>query len=301
MTKQELLNSIKDGVQFKFTGSKAHIERIATLEQVRKYLLEKFQELEKDALSPEIRELIQLVCTQTKSQVRIPTMIEDVPFPDEFVDFAANGFSVLGYYKNIIIPINEAEEPKLFKKITTQNYSSAVAVQEIAQVLKKYECIYLAVKNALPKLYDELDAFANRNMYRAQALASETQFKCLETPEASKGEPINIRHLCYDLYKVEWESKITAAKRKANVVEYYEALENGSFDGTFEDWIFKNGYCGEFCPNFNEFLRGNFLDEHYMELLLSDFNPQYTEAYEEALAQEHNCDLDQRDAEREDW
>ena len=83
---------------------------------------------------------------------------------------------------------------------------------------------------------------------------------------------MRIAQLCYELYKIDWESdhKITAKRKRANVLDYYKGLLNGDYDEdyTYEDYLDEFGYDGEIYACYDEFLDNEYLDTDYMCSLL---------------------------------
>lgn len=83
---------------------------------------------------------------------------------------------------------------------------------------------------------------------------------------------MNIAKLCYELYKIDWESdhKITAKRKRAHMLDYYKGLLNGDYDEdyTYEDYLDEFGYDGEIYVCYDEFLDNEYLDDEYMHILL---------------------------------
>ena len=83
---------------------------------------------------------------------------------------------------------------------------------------------------------------------------------------------MEISKLCYELYKIDWESRhgITAEHKRATVIDYHKGLLYGDYDEdyTYEDYMNEYGYDGELYVCYNEFLDTEYLDEDYMYSLL---------------------------------
>lgn len=109
-----------------------------------------------------------------------------------------------------------------------------------------------------------------------------------------KEKNIDIKVLCYDLYKADWERRISAQTRAASIVEYHEDIASGDFEGNYEDWLFENGYGGQIYVCFDEFLDIEFLDADYIEALLEGFDAScYLELYHESL-DEAELDMEEK-------
>ncbi len=83
---------------------------------------------------------------------------------------------------------------------------------------------------------------------------------------------MNISELCYELYKVEWESRnVTSATKADNIKSYYENTEPEDRDDyTYEDYLLEQGYDGMFYACYEEFLETEYLDKGYIEWLLDN-------------------------------
>ena len=84
---------------------------------------------------------------------------------------------------------------------------------------------------------------------------------------------MKISHLCYELYKLNWEQshEITTQHKKASIIDYYKGLAVGDYDEdyTHDDYINDYGYDGELYVCYDEFLDSEYLDECYMLSLLN--------------------------------
>ena len=80
---------------------------------------------------------------------------------------------------------------------------------------------------------------------------------------------MNIKELCYELYKVDWMTRISSDRIADSLKDFYaESSENGSV--TYDEYITENGYDGELYACYDEFLDSEYTDEQYMRELLDD-------------------------------
>ena len=80
---------------------------------------------------------------------------------------------------------------------------------------------------------------------------------------------MNISELCYELYKIDWERRISAERKMDNVKNWYE--ENKQYNNyTYEEYLFDEGYSGELYVCYNEFLGAEYLDEEYIKGILDN-------------------------------
>ena len=88
-----------------------------------------------------------------------------------------------------------------------------------------------------------------------------------------------LEEIAYELYKIDWKSRISI-ERKLEAHRNYELelLENYDDDYTFDDWEFDNGYDEECYVCFDEFIDYEYEDEEYMKYLLSH-NSVFWKAY----------------------
>lgn len=94
---------------------------------------------------------------------------------------------------------------------------------------------------------------------------------------------MDIRELCYELYKIDWMNHISHNRQMDALKNYYEDLHI-SYDGdyTFDDYLFDNGYDGELYVCFDEFLQNEYLDEDYIKEYLLD-NDELIKQYEDDI------------------
>jgi hypothetical protein len=102
-------------------------------------------------------------------------------------------------------------------------------------------------------------------------------FELEELRPAKSPELYMISKLCYELYKVDWESNhgITADKKKDSIRKYYEFLVSEFSDWqavtiTYADYLAQFGYDGEMCACYREFLDTDYLEDDYICGLLND-------------------------------
>lgn len=86
---------------------------------------------------------------------------------------------------------------------------------------------------------------------------------------------MNIRELCYELYKVDWMSHMSIKSQMNVVKEYYKnnmytKYDKYSIEDTLEYYILENGYDGELYVCYDEFLDYEYLNEDYIKGLLND-------------------------------
>lgn len=90
---------------------------------------------------------------------------------------------------------------------------------------------------------------------------------------------MNIRHLCYELYKLDWKRShmITAEREMDSVKDYYECLGNYEMEDeseyTYDDYLEEFGYDGgELYVCYEEFCDAEYQNKKYMQSLLSNAN-----------------------------
>lgn len=90
---------------------------------------------------------------------------------------------------------------------------------------------------------------------------------------------MNIRHLCYELYKLDWKQShmITAEKEMASVKDYYACLADYEMEDeseySYTDYLEEFGYDGgELYVCYEEFCDAEYHDKKYIRRLLSDAN-----------------------------
>lgn len=82
---------------------------------------------------------------------------------------------------------------------------------------------------------------------------------------------LNIKKLCYELYKMEWERfHIMYDFKMAIIKEYFKwnALQEDKY--TFTEYIDEFGFDGEVYVCYEEFLDNEYLDKDYICELLKD-------------------------------
>lgn len=83
---------------------------------------------------------------------------------------------------------------------------------------------------------------------------------------------MNIRKLCYELYKIDWKHShmITKEREMDSIKDYYEGLIDNDSEYTYEDYIEEFGYGGELYVCFEEFCDTEYYDIDYMCDLLDN-------------------------------
>ena len=82
---------------------------------------------------------------------------------------------------------------------------------------------------------------------------------------------MDIRKLCYELYKIDWKhSHITKEREMDSIKDYYEGLIDNDSEYTYEDYIEEFGYDGELYVCFEEFCDAEYYDVDYMRTLLDN-------------------------------
>lgn len=83
---------------------------------------------------------------------------------------------------------------------------------------------------------------------------------------------MNIRKLCYELYKIDWKQShmITMEEEMNNLRRYYEMLISCENPYTYDDYLNEYGYEGTIYVCYEEFCQAEYLDMQYMCNLLSD-------------------------------
>ena len=81
---------------------------------------------------------------------------------------------------------------------------------------------------------------------------------------------MDIRKLCYELYKIDWKHShmITKEREMDSIKDYYEGLIDNEY--TYEDYIEEFGYDGELYVCFEEFCDAEYYDVDYMRTLLDN-------------------------------
>lgn len=96
---------------------------------------------------------------------------------------------------------------------------------------------------------------------------------------------MDIKKLCYELYKREWTDRYISKERQYDAVKsYYENLVEFDDDEeyTFEDYLEDSGYGGELYAGYDEFLDCEYNEKDYMRSLLKD--RKFIEMYEKDIA-----------------
>ena len=82
---------------------------------------------------------------------------------------------------------------------------------------------------------------------------------------------MDIRKLCYELYKIDWKhSHITKEREMDSIKDYYEGLVDNDSEHTYEDYIEEFGYDGELYVCYEEFCDAEYYDVDYMRTLLDN-------------------------------
>ena len=97
---------------------------------------------------------------------------------------------------------------------------------------------------------------------------------------------MNIRKLCYELYKIDWKHShmITKEREMDSIKDYYEGLIDNDIEYTYEDYIEEFGYDGELYVCFEEFCDTEYYDVDYMRTLLD--NDKLINIYHEDIEEE---------------
>lgn len=83
---------------------------------------------------------------------------------------------------------------------------------------------------------------------------------------------MDIRKLCYELYKIDWKHShmITKEREMDSIKDYYEGLIDNDSEYTYEDYIEEFGYDGELYVCYEEFCDAEYYDVDYMRTLLDN-------------------------------
>ena len=96
---------------------------------------------------------------------------------------------------------------------------------------------------------------------------------------------MDIRKLCYELYKIDWKhSHITKEREMDSIKDYYEGLIDNDSEYTYEDYIEEFGYNGELYVCFEEFCDAEYYNVEYMRTLLD--NDRLINIYHEDIEEE---------------
>ena len=97
---------------------------------------------------------------------------------------------------------------------------------------------------------------------------------------------MDIRKLCYELYKIDWKHShmITKEREMDSIKDYYEGLIDNDSEYTYEDYIEEFGYDGELYVCDEEFCDAEYYDVDYMRTLLD--NDKLINIYHEDIEEE---------------
>lgn len=97
---------------------------------------------------------------------------------------------------------------------------------------------------------------------------------------------MDIRKLCYELYKIDWKHShmITKEREMDSIKDYYEGLIDNDSEYTYEDYIEEFGYDGELYVCFEEFCDAEYYNVDYMRTLLD--NDRLINIYHEDIEEE---------------
>ena len=81
---------------------------------------------------------------------------------------------------------------------------------------------------------------------------------------------MDIRRLCYELYKIDWEHSrmITVERKMDSLKNYYMELEDKEY--TYEQYLESTGYNGELYVCYEEFCEVEYREKTYMYELLAN-------------------------------
>ena len=93
---------------------------------------------------------------------------------------------------------------------------------------------------------------------------------------------MQIRHLCYELYKIDWKYAhgITPDVESKTIIDYYEGLVDDDEFYTYEDYLDEFGYDGVLYVRYHEFLDYEYRDREYMYTLLKKKRPELLDIYD---------------------
>ena len=83
---------------------------------------------------------------------------------------------------------------------------------------------------------------------------------------------MDIRKLCYELYKIDWKHShmITKEREMDSIKDYYEGLIDNDSEYTYEDYIEEFGYGEELYVCYEEFCDAEYYNVDYMRTLLDN-------------------------------
>lgn len=84
---------------------------------------------------------------------------------------------------------------------------------------------------------------------------------------------MTIKELCYELYKIDWESihHIKPKRKMENLKVFYEENKINHYPySSYKEYLMEVGYNGEIYACFDEFLNNEYQDEGYIMALLDN-------------------------------
>lgn len=88
-----------------------------------------------------------------------------------------------------------------------------------------------------------------------------------------------LQNALYELYKADWVLNHVPQFEQYEVRREYEfGVLFGEVEGSFDDYIFENGYHGNVYACFDEFLDAEYLDREYMQSLVRDCRSPFLES-----------------------
>lgn len=82
---------------------------------------------------------------------------------------------------------------------------------------------------------------------------------------------MNIKDLCYELYKLDWErNHINPQIKSDSLKNFYEESINTYYYSSYEEYLFDTGYNGEIYACYDEFIDNEYKDEEYIYSLLDN-------------------------------
>ena len=82
---------------------------------------------------------------------------------------------------------------------------------------------------------------------------------------------MDIKHLAYELYKIDWMRRISAKRQMDAMKSYYKSLTDET-ERSFNVYIEEMGFNGELYVSFDEFCDCEYLDSCYIGQLLNNDN-----------------------------
>ena len=100
---------------------------------------------------------------------------------------------------------------------------------------------------------------------------------------------MTISELGYELYKIDWMSRIKTERKNKLVKEYYKyCKEDAETSMTVDDFVYGYGYDGQLYVCEEEFLNAEYLEEEYMKELFN--NKELFEEYKKDLQENFYTD-----------